>query len=89
VTDSVVCIRHIVCEGCRERRGEYEVVVCEGVERGLEGTIQVDLKEIGAYRDRSEVEIGRAENGEYEGGKMHGWRVEKMGCGGWKGCKIG
>ena len=25
---------------------------------GLEGTIQVDLKEIGAYRDRSEVEIG-------------------------------
>ena len=66
MTDSVVCIRHIVCEGCRERQGEYEVV-CEGVERGLEGTIQVDLKEIGAYRDRSEVEIGRAENGEYEG----------------------
>ena len=75
--------------GDRERRSKSEDVVSREWNGGLEGTIQVDLKEIGAYRDRSEVEIGRAENGEYEGGKMHGWRVEKMGCGGWKGCKIG
>ena len=45
----------------RERRGKSEDVVSREWNGGREGAIQVDLKEIGAYRDRSEVEIGREE----------------------------
>ena len=56
--------------GDRERRSKSEDVVSREWNGGLEGTIQVDLKEIGAYRDRSEVEIGREENWECEGGRM-------------------
>ena len=52
MTDSVVCIRHIVCEGCRERRGKSEDVVSREWNGGREGAIQVDLEEIGGYRDR-------------------------------------